>query len=298
MKIHIIFLCVTASLFACSNHDTEKNVIDSLSKTEKAEEWPPAAPDTAALRKNSAVVEIITNMGRMEVALFNATPKHRDNFLKLVKNGYYDGLLFHRVMKEFMIQGGDPESKGAKPSAPLGQGGPGYTLEKEFVDTFYHLRGALAAARLSDEGNPEKNSSGSQFYIVSGSLHNSTKLRAALKERAILSFMSNPENMSYQLRAESYQNRQDMAAMNVLLQEIETEIKPIWDSLYNSYSPRTRQLYATWGGFPKLDKEYTVFGQLLSGYDVLDKIQNAQTGSDDRPVRDIIIIQARVIKDK
>jgi peptidylprolyl isomerase/peptidyl-prolyl cis-trans isomerase B (cyclophilin B) len=161
----------------------------------------------------------------------------------------------------------------------------------------HHFRGALAAARTGDDMNPEKASSGSQFYIVTGTAHGTVKLKEALKERALMSFMTDEDNLSYRLRAESYQNRNDMAAMNVLLKEIDAEIKPITDSLYNSLSPRARQLYATWGGFPKLDKEYTVFGSLISGFEVLDAIQKVQTASEDRPVKDVMIIRARVIKE-
>lgn len=296
-KFRLALLSGVLLLVSCKGKNTQTDVIDSIGKAPviAAER---AVPDTAAMRKNCTVVEIITNMGRMEVALFDATPQHKNNFIKLVKSGYYDGLLFHRVMKDFMIQGGDPESRNAQPSAPLGQGGPDYKIPAEFRDTLYHLRGALAAARQSDQVNPEKASSGSQFYIVTGTTHNEEQLRAALKERAILSFMSDDDNLSYQLRAQAYQERGDAAAMNVLLQEIDKEIKPIWDSLYYSVPERTRKLYAYWGGFPKLDKEYTIFGFLLSGYDVLDKIQKVQTGADDRPVRDVVIIQAKVIKEQ
>lgn len=295
---NILVIAILVGFFStsCRPKSTQKDVIDSVAKVVN-EKWDPIVPDTASMRKNSAVVEIITSMGKMEVALSNATPKHRDNFLKLVKEGYYDGLLFHRVMKDFMIQGGDPKSKNAKPSESLGQGGPGYTLPAEFIDTLYHYRGALAAARTGDEVNPTKASSGSQFYIVTGNLNNTQMLRDGLKERAILSFLSNDENMSYRMRLETYQNRGDMAAMNVLIRELETEIKPLWDSLYNSLPAKTRQTYATWGGFPKLDKEYTIFGFLISGYDVLDQIQQVQTGSGDRPVKDVTIIRARVIKE-
>lgn len=294
-----IALCsvLLLSVVGCGEKKTKTDVVDSLAKAGADEKWTPAVPDTAWMRKNCAVVEVITSMGRMELALFDATPKHKENFIKLVKSGYYDGLLFHRVIRDFMIQGGDPKSRNAKPSAYLGDGGPGYTIPAEFIDSMHHFRGALAAARTGDDMNPEKASSGSQFYIVTGLAHGTAKLKEALKERALMSFMTNEDNLSYRLRAETYQNRNDMAAMNVLLKEIDAEIKPITDSLYNSLSPRARQLYATWGGFPKLDKEYTVFGSLISGFEVLDAIQKVQTASEDRPVKDVMIIRARVIKE-
>ena len=182
-----IALCsaLLLSVVGCGEKKTKTDVVDSLAKAGAEEKWTPAVPDTAWMRKNCAVVEVITSMGRMELALFDATPKHKENFIKLVKSGYYDGLLFHRVIRDFMIQGGDPKSKNAKPSAYLGDGGPGYTLPAEFIDTMHHFRGALAAARTGDDMNPEKASSGSQFYIVTGTAHGTVKLKEALKERPL-----------------------------------------------------------------------------------------------------------------
>lgn len=286
---------ISGIFFACGPKKTGTNLMDSV-KAAIDEKWDPIAPDTALMRKMYTRVEIITNLGRMEVALFNATPKHRDNFIKLVKAGFYDGLLFHRIQKDFMIQGGDPDSKNAGREVSLGQGGPGYDVPAEIIDTLYHYRGALCAARMADEVNPEKNSSGSQFYIVWGSKVNSTTLKNTLRDRAIISFLSDPVNLGYKIRMQAYQRRSDNAAMQVLMDDLTRAVKPLSDSLYNRLKPRTRQMYATWGGFPALDKEYTIFGFLVSGYDVLEKAQGIKTDQNERPLEDVRIVKARVLE--
>lgn len=294
-KITYLIGAVILTTFSCGQK-TKTDVIDSLSKVE-AEHWEPAWPDTAAMRKKYTSVEIVTNMGKLEIVLFDSTPKHKANFLTLVKKGYFNDLLFHRVKNKFMVQAGDPDSKTAKKGQALGQGGPGYTVPAEFSDTLYHIRGALAAARTGDEVNPEKRSSGSQFYIVTGDKTGTLALRNAIKNRAISSFLMQEDNLSYRLRMQNYQGRNDMAAMNVLLQEMDVLVKPIIDSLYNAMPQRVKQLYATWGGFPALDGDYTIFGFLISGFDVLDKIQNVKTDGNDRPVEDVKILSARIINE-
>lgn len=193
------------------------------------------------------LVEIETDFGSMLVELSNATPQHRDNFIKLAEEGYFDNLLFHRVIPDFMIQGGDPQSRGASPTQALGSGGPGYTIPAEFVDSLIHQKGALAAARQGDQVNPEKKSSGSQFYIVQGKP------------------LSDEE-----------------------IDRIETR-KGI------RYSPDQRRIYRTQGGTPFLDREYTVFGQVIEGLEVIDKIAAVTTGQGDRPRKDIRM-KVQVIK--
>ncbi len=190
------------------------------------------------------LVEIETTMGTMLAELYSATPKHRDNFVKLADEGYYDELLFHRVISGFMIQGGDPNSRGAKPGQSLGFGGPSHLVPAEFVDSLVHLKGAICAARTS---NPEKKSSGSQFYIVQGA---------------------------------------PVAA------EMLTQIE---NSRGFHYTPEQRAGYTTIGGTPQLDREYTVFGRVIEGLDVIDKIAATQTGAGDRPTTDVKM-KIRVIK--
>lgn len=180
---------------------------------------------------------ISTEYGDMKVKLYNTTPAHRDNFIKLANESFYDSLLFHRVIEGFMIQGGDPDSKGAAPNQMLGQGGPGYTLPAEIGAL--HFKGALAAARLGDRQNPQRNSSGSQFYIVDGQ----------------------------PLTEENMQNLEQ--------------------NFGKDYTPEQRQRYLEVGGSPVLDGEYTVFGEVVEGLDVIDKIAAVPTGQANRPVRDV-----------
>lgn len=185
------------------------------------------------------LVEIQTEYGNMVAKLYNATPQHRDNFIKLVEDGFYDGLLFHRVIDGFMIQGGDPRSRNARPGQNLGSGGPGYQVPGEFVDTLVHTKGALAAARTGDAVNPERKSSGSQFYIVHGQ---------PLTDAAI----------------DNFEKRKGL-----------------------TYSEEQRTILREEGGVPFLDKEYTVFGQVIEGLDVIDKIAAVKTAPGDRPVEDV-----------
>jgi cyclophilin family peptidyl-prolyl cis-trans isomerase len=182
------------------------------------------------------LVEIETEFGTMLAEMYNSTPKHRDNFTKLADEGYYNDLLFHRVINGFMIQGGDPQSKGAKPGAQLGSGGPSYQIPAEFVDSLAHTKGAICAARTS---NPEKKSSGSQFYIVHGS-------------------PVSPETLN---------QTETMRGFH--------------------YTPQQRADYAKYGGTPQLDHEYTVFGRVIQGLDIIDKIAAVKTQPGDRPVKDV-----------
>ncbi len=185
------------------------------------------------------MVEITTPFGVMVAELYDATPKHRDNFVKLVEEGFYDGLLFHRVIDGFMIQGGDPNSKTAANGVPLGTGGPGYTVPAEFVDSLIHIKGAIAAARLGDGANPEKASSGSQFYIVQGAPVPESTLTMLERRKGML------------------------------------------------YTDEQRQAYMEIGGTPFLDRDYTVFGRVISGLEVIDKIAQVQKDARDRPVENV-----------
>jgi cyclophilin family peptidyl-prolyl cis-trans isomerase len=200
-------------------------------------------------------VELQTTMGNIVLRLNDSTPLHRDNFLKLVKSGFYDSVLFHRVINHFMIQTGDPESRHATAGIPLGNGGPDYTIPAEFRTDLFHKKGALAAARMGDDVNPKQESSGSQFYIVQG------------------------------------KNFTDAG-----LDSIETyRLKGI------KLPAAHREVYKTIGGTPHLDQHYTVFGEVVSGMDVLDAIAAVPTskGADrDRPLQDVRIIKARLVKKK
>jgi cyclophilin family peptidyl-prolyl cis-trans isomerase len=207
------------------------------------------------LRKNDLKkdVELTTSKGVIVLRLSDSTPQHRDNFLKLVKQHYYDSILFHRVIKNFMIQAGDPNSKKAKPGEPLGNGGPGYTVPAEFRPALFHKKGALAAARTGDDVNPLKASSGSQFYIVQGRVFTDAGLDS------VETFRLKGRKLPLEHRA----------------------------------------VYKTLGGAPHLDQNYTVFGEVIKGLEVVDSIASTTTSGGqggNRPLSDMKIIKARLIK--
>lgn len=285
----IIFLFIS-----CGNNPSKVDLVDS-SKQASTSNYANWKPDTAALKKLTRV-EIVTNLGRLEVALFDATPNHKKNFIQLAKNGSYNGLLFHRVIKDFMIQGGDPKSKNAPKGMELGSGDVGSDLNAELVDTLYHIRGALCAARKPDQVNPDKKSSGSQFYIVTGRTMKQDEMEQMITDMVMQSFFFDPENMSYMMRIETYQKRQDEVALNLLRQEVMEATKAKREALLAKYKKdKIFDRYATWGGAMSLDGQYTVFGMLVSGYEVLDKISAVQTERD-RPIEDVRILSTRVIE--
>jgi peptidyl-prolyl cis-trans isomerase B (cyclophilin B) len=208
------------------------------------------------LRKKDRKRDVLlqTNYGDIIIRLSDSTPLHRDNFLKLVKSHYYDSVLFHRVIKNFMIQAGDPQSKHAGPGEPLGNGGPDYTIPAEFRQTLFHKKGVIAAARMGDAVNPTKASSGSQFYIVQGKIFTDAGLDSV----------------------ETYR-------------------------LKRKIPPDEREVYKTIGGTPHLDQNYTIFGEVVKGLDVVDTIASVptSTGRDrDRPLQDVRILKAKLIKRK
>lgn len=225
--IRNLFLSLFVAIFAfgCSNKVADKNIA-----TEPKEE---------ETKEKTTMVIISTDLGEMKAVLYNETPLHKENFIKLAKKGYFDGCLFHRVIDGFMIQGGDPDSKTAKPGQMLGQGGPGYTIPAEFKQELIHKKGALAAARMADQVNPQKASSGSQFYIAQGK-----------------SYTENELNMLSSRMGKAF-NKQQMEA------------------------------YTTVGGVPFLDYEYTVFGEVVEGLEVIDKIAAVEKDRRDRPIQDI-----------
>lgn len=193
------------------------------------------------------LIEIQTEFGNMIAELSDATPLHRDNMIKLAEEQFYDDLIFHRVIEGFMVQGGDPNSRGAKPGVSLGSGGPNYTVPAEFVDSLVHVKGALAAARMGDAMNPKKNSSGSQFYIVQGTPQTKEALAANESRKGF------------------------------------------------HYTPDAIKDYLELGGTPFLDREYTVFGRVIQGLEVIDKIAAVKKAPGDRPIADVKM-KIRVIK--
>ena len=254
-------------------------------------------PDTADVR-----IGVKTTLGSFTVLLYGDTPKHRDNFVKLVNEGYYDSTLFHRVIKDFMVQAGDPDSKNAVPGQHLGAGGPDYKIDAEIVyPRHFHKRGALAAARQGDQVNPMKKSSGSQFYIVTGTNRAPNQI-AGLEARMKNSAMQNVfNNLAMQHRDEiiDMQKRGDRAGLQALQDSLiaETE-KTVAGMETPALTPEMREAYTTVGGAPHLDGEYTVFGEVIDGMDTIDRIEKAQTDSSDRPKEDIRILSMHVIEDK
>ena len=264
-----------------------------------------SSADTDAATKSKAKdnkmtrVELQTSLGKIVVGLYNETPQHRDNFIKLVKEGYYDGVLFHRVIKDFMIQTGDGNSKTAGPETALGDGDPGYTIEAEFVyPKYFHKRGALAAARTGDQVNPERRSSDSQFYIETGKIYSSDDLQMMTKRMADMAkqdifrrlVMENNDRIKELQQAGN--NEAMLALQNELIQRTEEE------AAKTPFKLTDEQLdaYTSIGGTPHLDGQYTVFGEVLEGMDVVDKIQEVPTGRMDRPIDDVKIIKAKVLK--
>lgn len=234
-------------------------------------------------------VKITTSLGDIIVRLYDETPLHRDNFIKLVEEHYYDGTLFHRVIKDFMIQGGDPNSKGAPAGMQLGTGGPGYTIDAEIKPDFFHKRGALAAARQGDEVNPERKSSGSQFYIVWGQIYNEQQMNQMSKQLQMQQMQTVFNRMAREHHDEIMQMRRDRnrAALQelqdklVALAEAEVKANPA------SFTAEQTEAYTTIGGTPHLDGQYTVFGEVTEGLDIVEKIQQTATAFGDRPKEDI-----------
>ena len=232
-------------------------------------------------------VRIQTMLGDIVVRLFDETPLHRDNFVKLVKEGYYDGTLFHRVIKDFMVQGGDPDSKGAPAGKMLGMGGPGYTIEAEIKDSLFHKRGALAAARQGDQVNPERRSSGSQFYIVWGQVYSEGQLRQFSKQLRMQRVQDAFNALAAEHRSEIMQMRKERNRAG--LQELQDKLVAEAEKRVGNVglSDEQIQVYSTVGGTPHLDGQYTVFGEVEEGLDVVEMIQGTATGRGDRPVDDI-----------
>lgn len=243
------------------------------------------------------LVKLETTMGNITVALYNETPKHRDNFIKLVKEGVYDSTLFHRVIKQFMIQAGDPDSKNASDTAMLGSGDVGYTIPAEFNPKFFHKKGVLAAARQGDDVNPEKASSGCQFYIVTGRKFTEPQLLGMenkineQREEALF------DSLARQHMKEIYKMRKagDNAGLLELQDTLEAQARELADKEEKfRFTPEQIKAYSTVGGAPHLDGSYTVFGEVTEGMEVVDNIEIAKTNRADRPIENIRILKASI----
>lgn len=241
-----------------------------------------------------------TTMGDIRVKLYNETAAHRDNFVKLVGEHYFDSVLFHRVIRDFMVQAGDPDSKGAPKGARLGAGGPDYTIPAEFVyPRYFHKRGALSAARQADQVNPERRSSGSQFYIVTGKKYSANELRGM--ERQLLQQERQSVFNSLCMEKRDLIIRMQQEQDNDGLRKLQDELNLKMDSIIAArggfrFTDEQIDVYCKEGGTPFLDNQYTVFGEVVEGMDVVDSIQKVRTDSSDRPVDDVMIISAEIVR--
>ena len=244
------------------------------------------------------MLKIETTLGTIRVKLYNETPLHRDNFIKLAKNDTYNGTLFHRVIKDFMVQAGDPDSKNAPKGKTLGTGDVGYTVPAEFVyPQYFHKKGALSAARQGDESNPKKASSGCQFYIVTGKVYSDSTLLSMeqQKNEGKLNTIFNAlaqKHMKEIYKMRKTNNEEGLYALqDTLLAEAELEAAKQPDF---HFTPEQVKAYTTVGGTPHLDNEYTVFGEIVEGIEIVDKIQLVKTDRSDRPEEDVKIINVEV----
>ena len=249
---------------------------------------------------NETQVLMHTSMGDIQLKLYNETPKHRDNFIQLVKDGTYNGLLFHRVIKDFMIQGGDVTSKDAPMNKSLGAGDLGYTVPAEFnYPKYFHKKGALCAARTGDEVNPERASSASQFYIVTGKKYSEAELNQMEKQLenrlkqsifARLQAENKPKIMEYYRSG----NKEELAILrDTLIGKTELEAEKRKDE--TKLPKEIREIYKTEGGVPFLDNQYTVYGEVVKGIEVVEAIQNVKTNKQDRPTENVVITSVELI---
>lgn len=280
--------------YTACNSENKNSQSDSTTAVAPAVSGEDYSDSTAP--ENWVRISVKTTVGDMVLALNPEQKQHTENFIKLVNQGFYNGVLFHRVIKDFMIQSGDPKSKGAAPNVQLGDGGPGYTVPNEIKSNLRHFRGALSAARQSDELNPMKNSSGSQFFIVTGTKVEEAQYKMALETIAFELFRKDPANAETVRKGQIMSQSGNMAGLRAIELEVKEKMNPIIDKLYAEIPDIDKKRYATWGGAPNLDNNYTVFGKLISGYNVLSAIENQPTNMQDRPTRDISIIEAKVLK--
>ena len=227
----------------------------------------------ACERKKETVIRMETSLGNIRLKLYDETVLHRDNILKLIREGYYNGMLFHRVIKDFMIQTGDPDSKSARPGMVLGANDIGYTLKAEIVPKYFHKRGVLAAAREADNINPERSSSGSHFYIVQGRIFTPDIIDEEIEK----------------INNKRYTN--DYEKLMQLNEKLSDTTRLLFDQVKLKLTGEQRAAYTTIGGSPHLDGEYTVFGEVIEGMEIVDSIAEQETDDNCRPLRDVVILK-------
>ena len=242
-------------------------------------------------QKEKDLILIKTPHGNIKIRLYEETTGHKENFEKLVSQGFFDGLLFHRVIPGFMIQGGDPESRGAKPGARLGSGSLDYTLPAEIIPGYFHKRGAVAAARRGGPSNPEKRSSASQFYIVQGRVFSEGALDTMelVKNQQIRNELAGQYLAAAENELQGYRNNNDSQGFSLKVAEIRDRVDSliVARNLAFGFTDGQRKAYTSVGGYPSLDGEYSVFGEVVEGMEVVEKIMSEQTDNNDRPLKDI-----------
>lgn len=286
-----VFLLLAASIVAVSASSIASGNTVTPNSSLMSQTYTPQPGDVKVL--------LTTSLGDITILLYGDTPGHRDNFIKRVEAGDYDGVLFHRIIDNFMIQTGDPTSKNAAKGQLLGEGDSSSEIDAEFLfPTHYHHRGALAAARTPDNVNPRRRSSGSQFYIVTGKKFAPAQLdqmeQRALMQRKQATF----DSLVAQHRDSIMQMRRnrDSVGLQALQDRLNEETLRLTAADTAYFTPEIREVYTTVGGTPHLDGAYTVFGRVLQGMDVVEKIEKAATDANDRPLDDIKILSAKVIE--
>lgn len=288
IQFGIAFLLILTLTYSCNlKKNRNKTTVNTNTSTDIPDKWEP-------------IVMIETTLGEIRVKLYNETPIHQKNFLKLVEDKFYDSLLFHRVIENFMIQGGDPDSRRAADSSLLGEGDVGYTLPSEFNAKRYHKRGALAAAREGDLINPKRESSGCQFYIVQGRMFNDSLLNIQSKRitkfHAYNQIINDPKNKKLVDNYKKFQEKNPDSAkyytekLDVLAEQLKTSVPE------HKFTPEQKKDYTTIGGAPHLDGSYTVFGEVIQGMDIVDKIAKSPRDKNNRPVMNIRIIRMIELK--
>ena len=252
--------------------------------------------------KSPTIIEVETTKGKIVIELYDETPIHKENFIRLVENGFYEGITFHRVIKNFMAQAGDPNSRNENFKGKLGQNSEGQTLPAEIVPKYFHKKGALAAARQGDQINPEKKSSGSQFYIVQGQKHTrnqikqmETRINQQMENALISNFLKMEGNEKYLKRIKNFQVLRQSDSLNMLLTQIKKMISLDGNSRF-SFSEEAIKIYETIGGTPFLDNGYTVFGEVIKGIEIIDNICSVSTKEGDIPIEPISIVKMTILK--
>lgn len=285
-KLSFYLIGLIALMAACSQQPEQATETETVEGTE-------VQKPTFNGDETDYLVTIETRYGTMKAILYDETPKHKENFIKLAKEGFYDRTLFHRVMRDFMIQGGDPNSKGAEPGIPLGNGDPGYLIPAEFNPKLFHEKGALAAARQPDQVNPEKQSNGSQFYIVQGRTFSAEEIEVARVNLQLLyqyfgRLMNDPEYTSLRTEYNQLYQAGDNKAVQELILSYKDKIEEKFNvTVQKNYTQEQLDTYQTVGGYPPLDGDYTVFGKVIDGLEVVDKIASEATDSRNRPNKDV-----------